>query len=172
MERIASREIYWNIPEHLLLYVLLLPFLAVFLYGCYRRFGALLLGRKGVRLGQPKERLKAFVSQAVLQGRIATERYSGVMHLSLSWGFLVLFIATTLVAFQDYFGLRVLRRFRRPPARLVEPRHADGFGWLLLLFLAVLVTGFLVEGLRIMATADPRGPWSAGGGSAPVLIRV
>src|SRR3989304_175795 len=200
MERIPSREIYWNTPEHLLLYVLLLPFLAVFLYGCYRRFGALLLGRKGVRLGQPKERLKAFVSQAVLQGRIATERYSGVMHLSLSWVFLVLFIATTLVAFQDYFGLpvlqgrfylyfmsltvdlfgvaallgtlmAVLRRFLRPPARLVEPRHADGFGWLLLLFLAVLVTGFLVEGLRIMATADPWGPWSPGGWVTALLFR-
>src|SRR3990172_5540079 len=129
MERIPSREIYWNIPEHLLLYVLLLPFLAVFLYGCYRRFVALLLGRKGVRLGQPKERLKAFVSQAVLQGRIATERYSGVMHLSLSWGFL------------------------------------------LLLFLAVLVTGFLVEGLRIMATADPWGPWSPGGWVTALLFR-
>ena len=75
MERIPSREIYWNIPEHLLLYVLLLPFLAVFLYGCYRRFGALLLGRKGVRLGQLKERLKAFVYQALLQRQIATERY-------------------------------------------------------------------------------------------------
>ncbi|MGH7381291.1 MAG: heterodisulfide reductase-related iron-sulfur binding cluster [Candidatus Methylomirabilales bacterium] len=200
MERIASREIYWNIPEHLLLYLLFLPFLAVFLYGCYRRFGALLLGKKGVRLGQPKERLKAFVAQALLQGRIATERYSGVMHLTLSWGFLVLFIATTLVAFQDYFGLpvlqgrfylyfmsltvdlfgvaallgtlmAVLRRFLRPPARLVEPRQADGFGWLLLLFLAVLVTGFLVEGLRIMATADPWGPWSPGGWVTALLFR-
>ena len=77
MEQIASREIYWNIPEHLLLYLLFLPFLAIFLFGCYRRFGALLLGKKGVRLGPLKERLKAFVSQAVLQGRIAKERIPG-----------------------------------------------------------------------------------------------
>src|SRR3972149_1674477 len=179
MERIPSREIYWNLPEHLLLYVLLLPFLAVFLYGCYRRFGALLLGRKGVRLGQPKERLKAFVSPAVLPGGIATERDSGVLHLSLSWGFLVLFIATPLVAFQDYFGLpvlqgrfylyfmsltvdlfgvaallgtlmAVLRRFLRPPARLVKPEAADEQRVGRLESGVADVTVCLVEGLRIM----------------------
>lgn len=192
MNPLPSREIYWNIPEHLLLYVLFLPFLVIFLYGCYRRWGALLLGKRGVQLGPLRARLTALTNQALLQRRIVQERYSGLMHLTLSWGFLVLFIATTLVAFQDYFGLPVLqgpfylyfmsltvdlfgvaavlgtlmavaRRFFRPPARLVEPRSFDGFGWLLLLFLAVLVTGFLVEGLRISATADPWGSWSPGG---------
>lgn len=200
MNPLPSREIYWNIPEHLLLYVLLLPFLAIFLYGCYRRWGALLLGKRGVQLGPLGARLKALTNQALLQRRIVQERYSGLMHLTLSWGFLVLFIATTLVAFQDYFGLPVLqgpfylyfmsltvdlfgvaavigtlmavaRRFLRPPARLVEPRGSDGFGWLLLLFLGVLVTGFLVEGLRIAATADPWGSWSPGGWFTALLFR-
>ncbi len=200
MNPLPSREIYWNIPEHLLLYVLFLPFLAIFLYGCYRRWGALLLGKRGVPLGPLGARLKALTNQALLQRRIVQERYSGLMHLTLSWGFLVLFIATTLVAFQDYFGLPVLqgpfylyfmsltvdlfgvaavigtlmavaRRFLRPPARLVEPRGSNGFGWLLLLFLGVLVTGFLVEGLRIAATADPWGSWSPGGWFTASLFR-
>ena len=164
MNQVPAREIYWNIPNHLLLYVLFLPFLAVFLYGCYRVWGAILLGKRGAQFGQLKERLKALANQALLQRRIATERYSGVMHLTLSWGFLILFIATTLVALQDYFGLPVLegpfylyfmsltvdlfgvaavlgtlmavtRRYVRPPPRLVEPRGFDGFGWLLFLFL-------------------------------------
>jgi Fe-S oxidoreductase/nitrate reductase gamma subunit len=159
-----------------------------------------LLGKRGAQFGQLKERLKALTSQALLQRRIARERYAGLMHLSLSWGFLILFIATTLVAFQDYFGLPVLhgpfylyfmsltvdlfgvaallgtlmaitRRFIRPPPRLVEPRGFDGFGWLLLLFLAVLLTGFLVEGLRIGANADPWGSWSPGGWIAALLFR-
>ncbi len=200
MNPVPSREIYWNISSHLLLYLLLLPFLAIFLYGCYRVWGALLLGKRGVRFGQPGERLKALTAQVLLQQRIAKERYSGLMHLSLSWGFLILFVATTLVAFQDYFGLPVLqgdfylyfmsltvdvfgvaavlgtlmaitRRFIRPPSRLVEPRGFDGFGWLLFLFLAVLLTGFLVEGLRIEATADPWGRWSPGGWTAGLLFR-
>jgi Fe-S oxidoreductase/nitrate reductase gamma subunit len=200
MDHGASRELYWNIPQHLLLYALFLPFLALFLYGCYRIWGAMLLGKGGLRVGQLKARLRALADHAFLQRRIAQEAYSGLMHLTLSWGFLVLFIATTLVAFQDYFGLPVLqgpfylyfmsltvdlfgvaavlgtlmavtRRFLRPPARLVEPRGTDGFGWLLLLFLAVLVTGFLVEGLRIAATADPWAHFSPGGWAAALLFR-
>ncbi|MFQ5960420.1 MAG: (Fe-S)-binding protein [Candidatus Methylomirabilales bacterium] len=200
MNPVPSREIYWNIPNHLLLYILFLPFLAIFLYGCYRAWGALLLGKRGVHFGQLNERLKALVNQALLQRRIAKERYAGLMHLSLSWGFLILFIATTLVALQDYFGVPVLRgdfylyfmsftvdlfgvaavlgtlmavtrRFIRPPSRLTEPRGFDGFGWLLFLFLAVLLTGFLVEGLRIDATADPWGRWSPGGWVTALLFR-
>ncbi|MFQ5657749.1 MAG: heterodisulfide reductase-related iron-sulfur binding cluster [Candidatus Methylomirabilales bacterium] len=200
MDQVPSREIYWNIPEHLFLYILFLPFLAIFLYGCYRIWGALLLGKGGLQPGGLKGRLLALTNQALFQRRIAQERYSGFMHLAISWGFLVLFIATTLVAFQDYFGLPVLqgpfylyfmsltvdlfgvaalfgtlmaitRRFIRPPARLTEPRGFDGFGWLLFLFLAVLLTGFLVEGLRIEATDDPWGPWSPGGWIASLLFR-
>lgn len=200
MNPVPSREIYWNIPNHLILYILFVPFLAIFLYGCYRAWGALLLGKRGVRFGQLSERLKSLINQALLQRRIATERYSGLMHLSLSWGFLILFVATTLVALQDYFGVPVLRgdfylyfmsftvdvfgvaavlgtlmavtrRFVRPPSRLTEPRGFDGFGWLLFLFLAVLLTGFLVEGLRIEATADPWGSWSPGGRIVALLFR-
>ena len=200
MDQVPSREIYWNISEHLFLYILFLPFLAIFLYGCYRAWGALLLGKGEVRLGELKARLKALTNQGFLQRRIAQEKYAGLMHLTLSWGFLVLFIATTLVAFQDYFGLPVLqgpfylyfmsltvdvfgvaavlgtlmaiiRRFVRPPARLIEPRGPDRFGWLLILFLGVLLTGFLVEGLRIAATGDAWGPWSPGGWVSALLFR-
>jgi len=200
MNPVPSREIYWNIPEHLWLYVLLVPFLVLFVYGCYRRWGALRLGKRGLRFGQVRQRLKAVADQALLQRRIVQEKFSGLMHLGLSWGFLILFVATTLVAFQDYFGLPVLegpfylyfmsltvdlfgiaallgtlmavaRRFLRPPARLTEPPGADGFAWLLLLFLAVLVTGFLVEGLRIAATGDPWGHYSPGGWVTALLFR-
>ena len=200
MDQVPAREIYWNISEHLLLYILFLPFLAIFLYGCYKAWGALLLGKGEVRLGELKARLKALTNQGFLQRRIAQEKYAGLMHLTLSWGFLVLLIATTLVAFQDYFGLPVLqgsfylyfmsftvdlfglaavlgtlmaiiRRFVRPPARLMEPRGPDRFGWLLILFLGVLLTGFLVEGLRIAATGDPWGPWSPGGWVSALLFR-
>jgi Fe-S oxidoreductase/nitrate reductase gamma subunit len=200
VDPVPSREIYWNIPEHFWLYVLFVPFLLIFLYGCYRMWGALLLGKRGLRFGRLRERLKAVADEALLQRRIVQEKFSGLMHLSLSWGFLILFVATTLVALQDYFGLPVLtgsfylyfmsltvdlfgvaavlgtlmavaRRFLRPPTRLMEPRGVDGFGWLLLLFLAVLVTGFLVEGLRIAATADPWGRYSPGGWVTALLFR-
>lgn len=190
---VPSREIYWNIPGHQFLYLVFLPFLLIFLYGCYRIFRLLKMGKPAPPLREGgMERLKAFLDGVVLQRRIAKEGYSGLMHLSLSFGFVILFIATTLVAFQDYFGLPTLsgnfylyfmaftvdlfglgaimgtilalvRRYGLRPDRLIQPRGLDGYGILLWLFLLILITGYFIEGLRIAATQDPWGLWSPGG---------
>ncbi|MBI3988682.1 MAG: (Fe-S)-binding protein [candidate division NC10 bacterium] len=189
---VPSREIYWNIPAHQLLYLVFLPFALIFLYGCYRIYHQLAIGKPEERLDPLKERLKVFWDGVALQRRLLIEPSPGVMHLFLSWGFVVLFIATTLVAFQDYFGIPTLsgkfylyfmslavdlfgvlavvgtgmalfRRYVLRPKRLSEPRGMDRFGLLLWLFLGILLTGFLVEGLRIVGTRDPWGIWSPGG---------
>lgn len=194
-----AREIYWNIPGHAWLYVLFLPFLLVFCWGIWRAFRALRLGKGPLLAGPLLPQLRAFWDGAVLQRRIATQPFAGAMHLGISWGFAILFVATTLVAFEDYFGLPVLsgrfylyfmsltvdlfglaavvgtifalvRRYGPRPARLRAPHGRDPFGPLLLLFLLVLLTGFGVEGLRIGATADPHGRWSPGGALAAALF--
>ena len=187
-----SREIYWNIPGHIFLYILFFPFLVVFLYGMYQQVRRLLMGQPATVLDHMWDRLKGFAEHAVLQRRIAQDATSGVLHLSMSWGFVILFIATCLVALQDYFGIPTLygnfylyfmsltvdlfglaaivgvgialvRRYGAKPDRLLKPRLADSYGVLLALFLIILVTGFLIEGLRIAATNDPWGRWSPGG---------
>jgi len=194
------REIYWNIPGHLFLYLLFFPFLVVFLYGIYRSLRLLFMGQPASVWDHVWDRLKGFVEHAVLQRRIARDAISGLLHLSMSWGFAILFIATCLVALQDYFGVPILyglfylyfmsltvdlfglaaivgvgialaRRYGAKPDRLLKPRLADSYGILLTLFLIILVTGFVIEGLRIAATADPWGRWSPGGwlASLPVL---
>ncbi|RPJ52635.1 MAG: (Fe-S)-binding protein, partial [Acidobacteria bacterium] len=56
-----------------------------------------------------------------------------------------------------------VRRYGARPLRLWEPRRGEGYALFLWLLLAVLVSGFLVEGLRIVATRDPWGLWSPGG---------
>jgi Fe-S oxidoreductase len=194
-----AREIYWNIPGHVWLYVLFLPFLLVFAWGIWRAFRALRVGKGPLLQGPLLPRLRAFWDEAVLQRRIARQPFAGAMHLGISWGFAILFVATTLVAFQDYFGLPVLsgpfylyfmsltvdlfglaaaagtvlaliRRYGPRPQRLRAPHGHDPFGPLLLLFLLVLLTGFAVEGLRIGATADPYGRWSPGGALAAALF--
>jgi Fe-S oxidoreductase/nitrate reductase gamma subunit len=194
------REIYWNIPGHLFLYLLFFPFLVVFLYGIYRNLRLLFMGQPASVWDHVWDRLKGFVEHAILQRRIARDAISGLLHLSMSWGFAILFIATCLVALQDYFGVPILyglfylyfmsltvdlfglaaivgvgialaRRYGAKPDRLLKPRLADSYGILLTLFLIILVTGFVIEGLRIAATADPWGRWSPGGwlASLPVL---
>jgi Fe-S oxidoreductase/nitrate reductase gamma subunit len=189
---IPSREIYWNIPAHLLLYPLFLPFFVAFLYGCYRLV-------KLVWIGQPEKdippigwQIREVLSQAVLQRRLLTQPLAGGMHAAISWGFGILFVATCMVGLQDYFGIPTLsgsfyryfmsltvdvfgiaavvgtaaaltRRYVARSQRLWKPRDAEGYSLFLWLLLAVLVSGFGVEALRIVATPDPWGLWSPGG---------
>jgi Fe-S oxidoreductase len=60
-------------------------------------------------------------------------------------------------------GLALVRRYVAQPARLWKPRDRESYGLFLWLLLAVLGSGFVVEGLRIAATRDPWGLWSPGG---------
>ncbi len=197
---IPMRELYWNIPGHLFLYLLFFPFLVVYVYGIYRHTRMILMGEPAAVLGSMWDRLKGVVEDAVLQRRIAKDTVSGLLHRSISWGFAVLFIATCLVALQDYLGIPTLRgkfylyfmsltvdlfglaaisgvlialvrRYGLRPDRLLLPRRAKGYDVLLTLLLIILVTGFLIEGLRIAATADPWGRWSPGGWLTSALFR-
>ncbi|MFI5340014.1 MAG: (Fe-S)-binding protein [Candidatus Methylomirabilales bacterium] len=189
---IPSREIYWNIPAHLWLYPLFLPFLVAFLYGCYRLVKLLWVGQPEKDIPPIGRQIQEILSEAVLQRRLLTQPLAGGMHAAISWGFGILFVATCMVALQDYFGiptlsgdfylyfmsltvdvfgvaavvgviLALVRRYVARPERLWKPRNAEGYSLFLWLLLVVLVTGFVVEGLRIVATTDPWGPWSPGG---------
>lgn len=189
---IPSREIYWNIPAHLLLYPLFLPFLIAFLYGGYRLVRLLWMGQPEKEIPPIARQVREVVSQALLQRRLLAQPLAGGMHAAVSWGFGLLFVATCLVALQDYLGVPTLsgrfylyfmsltvdvfgvaavvgvgvaltRRYAVRPARLWKPRDAEGYRLFLWLLLLVLVSGFMVEGLRILATDDPWGRWSPGG---------
>ncbi len=189
---IPSREIYWNIPAHLLLYPLFLPFLAAFLYGCYRLIRLVWMGQPEQDIPPIGRQLRQVLAQAILQRRLRTQPLAGGMHAAISWGFGILFVATCLVALQEYVGvptlsgdfylyfmsltvdlfglaavagvlIALLRRYGARPPRLWKPRDAEGYAGSLWLLLAVLLSGFVVEGLRIAATRDPWGPWSPGG---------
>ena len=186
------RELYWNISAHWLIYPLFLPFAAAFVYGCYRVVRTIWSGQPEIGIPPVARMLRDLLTQAVLQSRLLEERVAGGIHAAVSWGFGILFIATCLVAAQDYFGIPTLRgpfylyfmslsvdlfglaaipavcaalyrRYAGRPARLWKPRDTEGYGLFLWLLLAVLISGFVVEGLRIAATRDPWGAWSPGG---------
>jgi len=127
----------------------------------------------------------------VSQGRRLRELYPGIIHLFIFAGCLVLFIGTVLVSASyyiydflkgdvylgvslvlDIFGLLLIigiimalyRRYIQRPERL-DNRLEDLIA--LLLLLALAVSGFIVEGLRIAATELKTSPewaaWSPGG---------
>lgn len=124
--------------------------------------------------------LDTFLGRRVLQGNIA----AGMMHLFLFWGFLSLFIGTSLLAvhhwlFPFLFGSTYLvfslameaggimllagilwafiRRYIQRIPRL-EKRLEDALvlGWLLL----VVLSGFMVEGLRLASQQPQWRDWS------------
>ncbi|MFN7988052.1 MAG: heterodisulfide reductase-related iron-sulfur binding cluster [Thermoanaerobaculia bacterium] len=185
----ATREIGWNIRHAWLMYVLLAPALGVAAWGLVRRVARWRLARPGLRLDRPWARLALVLRHVVLQQRLARAPYAGVMHLAIFAAFLVLTVATVVVMldydlgtrlmrgafylwFQslavDVFGVAMLaglgmalfRRLGRRSPELVRSREAT---IVLALLLAIVVTGFLLEGWRIALTADPWASWSPAG---------
>ena len=146
------------------------------------------------------ERIGYFISNGIFHKSILRESFPGTMHLFIFWGFLVLGIGTALVALQDDFfeplfkikylvgnfylifsfilevaGLMAIigillalyRRYVTKPTRL-DSKPEDMI--ILLWILAVLVTGFLVEGARIAATRPEYEIWSFVGWGAASLF--
>ncbi|MDB4897450.1 MAG: putative iron-sulfur cluster-binding protein, partial [Firmicutes bacterium] len=146
-----TREVYWNISHIWVMYLLLIPALSAFVWGCYQRLRAWRLGQPADRFNRWPERIRHLIKFGVLQERIVRNPLVGVMHSSLSWAMLLLFIGTTVVAidtdlrihimhgqFYLYFqslildvagalatialGIAVLHRYVLKPARLRENR--------------------------------------------------
>lgn len=181
-----TREVYWNIMNHNFMYFLLLVTLIIFLFGVSGQIRALMKGKKHPCLAKDLIKgLNVLWQEGLKQKRIRRDTLAGYMHLLLFWGFIILFIGTLIVALQADFGMRVLvgqfylwyslaldlaglialigvigllyRRVVVRPAGLTAITQ----DWILLLIIAlILITGFIVEGVRQAATVDPWALWS------------
>ena len=192
----ATREIYWNVSHIWLMYVLLLVTLAIAGYGIYRRVSLWRHGLPIQRSDRPAERIRNLLRHALAQSRTARDSYAGVFHRFIFYGFIVLAIATIVVALQSDFGLSVMhgwfylyfqsftvdvfgalvlvgivmaaaRRFLARPKHLV---YTDEAVWILLVLALIVVTGFLLEGWRIAVTKDPWAGWSPFGNLTARLV--
>ena len=178
-----------------MLYALLPLLVAVIVYPLIRRFRIWRLGRPDFRFDNPRARLRNVVRGGFATERVLNDPYSGLMHACLMSSIVVLFLVTALLAIDDYLpddevrilvgdrylgyslvgdifgivgligvGLAVAHRWVRPRTRW-ELRWED---WAILGGLgALLITGFLVEGLRIASSEIHENPgwavWSPGG---------
>ncbi len=152
------------------------------------------------RVTNPWGRFWYAVADVLAHRKIMRETYPGIAHLFIFWGFIALTITTGLIFFQDdfvgpifkvrflqggfYLGLSLfadvfgiiaiigtlmllIRRYAMKPTWLDEKPEDKLILWFLL---GVLLTGFIVEGLRIQATeANPASPmhpyiWFSPGG--------
>ena len=183
---VPGREIYWNISGYLFQYLFLGCSLAICTYGFWRRYRKWRAGTPSNRSGAVKKRIVTVAKQMISHSRIFGYPFTGIFHYSLVMAFFVLFLGTTAVFFEADFGIQILsgkfylyfqslaldtagfvaligigsavfQRFVLKPKRYQN--MSAGVTTLIGLFV-LLLSGFLVEGLRISATADPWGRWS------------
>jgi Fe-S oxidoreductase/nitrate reductase gamma subunit len=175
-----TREIYWNIHGHNLIYLFFALAMIVFVYGFYRRIRLWKLGRPEMRFDQVGRRLLGVLRDGLAQVSVVRDRVPGLMHAGIFGGFIILTIGTFLVLLQadfsvnilfgpfylwyslilDIFGLVfilgiLIAMFRRIVLRPSRLNLIIDDAVILPLFLVIAVTGVLLEGTRMAGTAEP-----------------
>jgi Fe-S oxidoreductase len=131
------------------------------------------VGRPEVRWDQIHIRFWRLIKYAILQVKVLRQKYPGLMHIGLAWGFFTFFLGTALATIDSHFlkilqgnvylvykfildtftllflvgaGMAGYRRFIQRPRRLtLEP----GFTWSLGLITLIVLGGWLTESLRL-----------------------
>jgi len=152
---------------------------AIFLYGIYRKWRLIKLGRKEERPGMWGARIKSILSFGLIQRGTLKEAYPGLFHSFIFWGFIILAIGTAIIFIQEDFFVHVLyddlflygalildiigvvaifgilmalfRRYIIKPKRL-DNRRDDAI--VLVALLLILLTGYFVEGARIASNYE------------------
>ncbi len=175
----ATREVLFNIAHwwRWPLYVAAIILIGVVALGPIRKSRFWRLGRNEKRWDRVWERAKVFALYGIGQGRLPNDLYAGIMHLFIFWGWAVLFFGTIIIAIHsdlvyflqgrvylfykvvlNTFGLlafiglsmALIRRYLLKPPRLRLGSLWDDVVLLWLMF-AIILTGFLVESMRLGA---------------------
>src|SRR4030065_2977654 len=181
-----SREDLWNIQFGELVYLIGFVVIVASLYGLYRRFRLWRLGGKDERLSDLPSRVWGLLVKTGADGlwhrRVIRSPYAGVMHALIFGGFGLLLVGTSLDAVHTHvyhfldgdvylvfslatdvggllllvgIGMAAYRRYVIKPAKL---NNMLDDGVTLSLLAVIVVSGFIVEGLRIGATEPDARP--------------
>ncbi|WP_078664449.1 MULTISPECIES: heterodisulfide reductase-related iron-sulfur binding cluster [Carboxydocella] len=171
--------------QYIVMWSLLVLTLIVFAKGIYERYKVWQVGQPEKRWQSEHASWKRFLSNSFGHLRLLRDKYPGIMHWLIFWGFVVFAIGTLSVMLEedfkipiyrgsyylvlsfllDIFGagaivgllMALWRRYVIRPPRL-DSNPDDGVT--LLLILGIIVTGFILEGLRISFTKDPWAGWT------------
>ena len=187
----VTREILWAIPPlyKTWMYGLLAVSLCIMLWGFYQKFRFILKNNTLKNLLPEKLNWKSFFKTLLFTGKVPRKKSIGLIHGMIFWGFVILWIATDLVAihydtpfkvFQgttyiiisflaDLAGLTMLlgltlafyRRYIKKPDYLLSTRPLSEL-WMYLQLINLVIIGYILEGLRILGTGMPIGEktWS------------
>jgi len=170
------------------MYILSSAAIGIMFWGFWKRLPIYRQGKSLDRCDRYQERIMRLIGEVFSQEKVARVKSGGIFHSFFFWSFLTLFVGTLLVMVQaDFFtplmGVNILsggfyqafslcldlagllallmlaglfiRRFMVKPEGL-ETRDQDVVIHLLLL--AILLTGFLIEGARMAATELQQNP--------------
>jgi len=189
VERLPLWELYGSLSwSRLFVYALGFLAILIFIYGVWQRMRMYRLakGKDPIpRLNEIPARIWDFVRNAILQVKVISDIFPGVMHALIFFGFAVLFLGTVTV-FVDEDIIRLIAGHKILTGGVYKGFSAvlDAFGALailgvlvavfrryilrperldsrredlvgLLLLLGILVTGFVTEGLRIAQVLMP-----------------
>lgn len=187
----ATREIMWNIPASFkyAMYGLLVLATVAMIKGFMEKYKFVTQGKGVKELLPEKLNWKAFLETIFFTGKVTRNLNVGIFHSLIFYGFVILWIATDLVAihydtpfkvFQgttyivvsflaDIAGVAILvgvalayhRRYIKKPDYLEATNPNDELKMYAMLILLV-VLGYVLEGLRILGTNMPAGEatWS------------
>jgi Fe-S oxidoreductase len=188
----ATREIMWMIPYWMkvTMYLTLAVSTVIFFQGLLKKYQYVTEGKDWKQHLIPKKlNFKNFLRTIFFQGKVQRDPYVGIFHTMIFYGFVVLFIATELVAIHadtpfkvfkgptykivsflaDIGGVFVMlglvlayyRRYvRRPQFLSATKPNQEKFMYGMLASLVII--GFLLEAIRISVTGMPAGEqlWS------------
>jgi len=179
---------YWGIPDiwgspDILVYSIMFLAAIILLIRFYRKASLWWrLGRSEARWDQLHIRLGRLIKYAIIQTKVLRERYPGIMHIGLAWGFFVFYLGTALATIDSHFfkflegdiyllyklildlftvlffvgaGMAAYRRYIERPRRLTFDR---GFTISLVLIVVIVFTGLLIESTRL-AIEKPEWAW-------------
>jgi Fe-S oxidoreductase/nitrate reductase gamma subunit len=164
------------------MYVISVSALSLMIYGFVARIRVYRLGKPAGRTDHLKIRIMAALTTVLSQQKILREKTPGIPHSLIFWAFLAMFMGTVLIFIQadltdplwgwiflsgnfyklfslvlDLAGLLAIvmllvmlvrRYWVRPPGLESDRNHAVMHG----LLLAILTTGFVIEGARMAVT--------------------
>jgi len=177
----ATREILWNISHVWVLYALFAAALGVLAFAAYQRIEFWRRGKPHPdRSSDLLPRLASMVREVFAQRKVVQKRFPGWIHLLLFYSFLVLVVTTSVIAVDHDFGTDLFRGYlyvvltvgceiggllvllgvvvalwRRHVRRPVTLDAPPGDTWAFGLMALIVVSGFVVEGLRIAVAGDP-----------------
>jgi len=184
-----ERTDYWGIPltwrPDLIVYSLMFLAAIILLVRFYQQ-GSLWwrVGRSDVRWNKILLRIQRLITYSIVQTRVLSQRYPGVMHIGLAWGFFIFFLGTALATIDSHFikflegnpyliykfvldiftlfflfgaVLAAYRRFIQKPSRLtIQSRFTIS----LVSITVIVLAGLTVESLRLAIERPEWALWS------------